>query len=191
LAAGWELERAVPLESSVRAEELRALGQRAQDVKLDSIVERYVELISKVRDLGIGLTDRRAVKVLKLVAASAVLCGRSKAQVSDFWVFRYVWDREEQIAPLAALVGGVIERHAQEPGAHPLAAVPDRVDGEEIAHQLDAVAAEIGDRSLGLAAMVRLRERLTGLADRSAWLPDETTRRHLASRTGELLRRLG
>ena len=71
--------------------------------------------MSKVRDLGVAFSDRRAVKVLKLVAASAVLCGRSAAQVSDFWVFRYVWDREEQIAPLTALVAGVIEPHARSP----------------------------------------------------------------------------
>ena len=55
-------------------------------------------------------------------------------------MFRYVWDREEQIAPLTALVAGVIEPHAGEPDAHPLAAVPNRVDGEEIARQLDAIA---------------------------------------------------
>ena len=99
----------------------------------------------KVRDLGVALSDRRVVKILKLVAASAVLCGRKAAGVSDFWVFRYVWDREEQIAPLAALVAGVIEPHAGEPDAHPLAAAPDRVDGEEIARQLDAIALEMQD----------------------------------------------
>ncbi len=99
LQTGWELERAAPLESSVSAADLRALAQRVYDVELEQIVERYAEVVSKVRDLGVALTDRRAVKVLKLVAASAVLCGRAAASVSDFWVFRYVWDREEQIAP--------------------------------------------------------------------------------------------
>ena len=191
LAAGWELEQAGPLESSVSAADLRALSQRVYQVELEGIAERYADVVSKVRDLGVALSDRRAVKVLKLVAASAVLCGRSAAQVSDFWVFRYVWDREEQIAPLAALVAGVIEPHAGEPDAHPLAAVPDRVDGEEIARQLDAIAAEIHDRSLGLAAVARLREQLADLADRAAWLADDAARRHLANRIGELLKRVG
>ena len=99
LAAGWELERVEPLESSVSAADLRALTRDVYRVELGGIVERYAEVVSKVRDLGVALTDRRAVKVLKLVAASAVLCGRSDAQVSDFWVLRYVWDREEQVAP--------------------------------------------------------------------------------------------
>ncbi len=148
-------------------------------------------VVSKVRDLGVAFSDRRAVKVLKLVAASAVLCGRSAARVSDFWVFRYVWDREEQIAPLAALVAGVIEPHAGEPDTHPLAAVPDRVDGEEIARQLDAIAADLKERSLGLAAVARFREQLGTLADRAAWLADEPARRHLVDKIGELLLRLG
>ena len=131
LAAGWELERAEPLESSVSAADLRALEQGVYRVKLGGIVERYSDMVSKVRDLGVALTDRRAVKVLKLVAASAVICGRTEAQASDFWVFRYVWDREEQVAPLAALVAGVIATHSGQPDAHPLSAAPDRVDAED------------------------------------------------------------
>ena len=191
LAAGWELERAGPLESSVSAAALRALSRQVYRTELGAIAERYAEVVGKVRDLGVALSDRRAVKVLKLVASSALLCGRSRAQVSDFWVFRYVWDREEQIAPLAALVAGVIEPHVDLADTHPLAAIPDRVDGDEIARQLDAVATEIDDRSRGLIAMARTREHLGALADRVAWLPDEPARRHLNDRISDLLRRLG
>jgi MoxR-like ATPase len=191
LDAGWELERASPLESSVSAADLRNLAQQIYHVELTGIAERYADVVSKVRDLGVALSDRRAVKVLKLVAGSALLCGRSKAQVSDFWVFRYVWDREEQVAPLKALVGGVIEPHAQESDTHPLAAVPDRVDGEEIARQIDAMSAEVRGQSLGLAALARLRERLTDLSDRVAWLSDDAARRHLNDRIGEILKRVG
>jgi MoxR-like ATPase len=191
LHAGWALEQAGPIESSVSAPELRALTRKIYDVELEPIVERYADLVSKVRDLGVALTDRRAVKVLKLVAASAVLCGRTAASVSDFWVFRYVWDREEQIAPLTALVAGVIEPHAQEPKAHPLAAVADRVDGEELAHQLDALSGQIKDRSLSLAATARLREELGSLADRAAWLTDDRARRYLLDGVAELLKILG
>jgi MoxR-like ATPase len=191
LAAGWELEEALPLESTVSAADLRALSRQVYRTELGSIAARYAEVVGKVRDLGVALSDRRAVKVLKLVASSALICGRSVARVSDFWVFRYVWDREEQIAPLAALVAGVIEPHVDEVDTHPLAAVPDRVDGNEIAQQLDAVATEIDDRSRGLLAVARTREHLAALADRVAWLPDEPARRHLNDRIGELLKKLG
>ncbi len=186
-----ELERAGPLESTVSAADLRALSKQVYQTELRPIAERYAEVIGRVRDLGVALSDRRAVKLLKLVASSALICGRSTARVSDFWVLRYVWDREEQIAPLAALVAGVIEPHLDEADVHPLAAVPDRVDGEEIARQLDLVSTEVDDRSRGLLAVARTREHLAALADRVAWLADEPVRRHLNERIGELLERMG
>ncbi len=191
LAAGWALERSVPLESSVSSADLRGLAGRVDRVELAPILERYAEVVWRVRDLGVGLTDRRAVKVLKLVAASAVLCGRSEAQPSDLWVLRYVWDREEQVAPLAALVAGVIEPHAGEALAHPLAAPAERVDAEGLARRLDALAGEVQGRTLSLSAAARAREQLADLVDRAAWLPEDPARKFLVDRANELLRRLG
>ena len=173
LAAGWELEQAGPLESSVSADDLRALRSGCTRWTFKAIAERYAGVVSKVRDLGVALSDRRVVKVLKLVAASAVLCGRKAAGVSDFWVFRYVWDREEQIAPLAALVAGVIEPHAGEPDAHPLAALPERVDGEEIARQLDAIAVEMQAPIAGPGRRGGLARAAGRPGDRAAWLSED------------------
>jgi MoxR-like ATPase len=191
LLAGWELEAAGPDTSSVTAADLRALAGRVTRVDLAGVAEAYAEAVLKVRDLGVALSDRRAVKVLKLVAASAVLCGRDRAQASDLWVLRYVWDREEQIAPLAALVAGLLEPHADEPARHPLAATPDRVDGEALARELDAAEAEAGTGNVGLAAVARLRERVADLADRAAWVADGAARAHLRARADGLLKRLG
>lgn len=191
LAAGWELEQAEPIGSTISAADLRALAKQVYRVELEPVAERYAEVVWKVRDLGVGLTDRRAVKVLKLVAASAVLCGRVEARASDFWVMRYLWDREEQVAPLAALVAGVIEPHAGEPETHPLAASPGRVDPEQLARQLEELAGEVQARRLGVAAAARAREQLTDLADRAAWLADGPARQHLVNRARELLKHLG
>jgi MoxR-like ATPase len=191
LTAGWEMERAPAPASSLSASDLAALARRVYQVDLSGVSERYAEVIFKVRDLGVALSDRRAVKMLKLVAASAVLCGRSSAQATDLWVLRYVWDREEQIGPLGSLVDGVLEPHAGEPGAHPRAAVPDRVDGEELAKQLDAADEELRAGPLKLAAAARLRERVAELADRAAWVGDDSARSHLRDRASRLLERLG
>jgi MoxR-like ATPase len=46
-------------------------------------------------------------------------------------------------------------------------------------------------RSLGLAAVSRLRERLAELSDRAAWITEEAPRTHLTARVRELLKRLG
>ena len=159
------------------------------------MTERYAEVVFKVRDLGVALSDRRAVKVLKLVAASALLCDRFRASPTDLWVLRYVWDREEQIAPLSALIAGVLEPHAGERGSHPLAATPERADGESLAREIDAAEAEIkgsgGNFKLSMASVARLRERVADLADRSAWVGDASSREHLIKRTSQLMEKLG
>ncbi|MDR3636280.1 MAG: AAA family ATPase [Isosphaeraceae bacterium] len=191
LTAGWELEGAEPAASSVSAGDLRALSREVHDVDLRPVAERYAEVIFKIRDLGVALTDRRAVKLLKLVAASAVLCGRSAARVSDLWVLRYVWDREEQIGPLGSLIAGVIESHAGEPATHPLAIAQEPVDGETLARQVETAEAESRVPALSVAAVARLRERVAELADRAAWVGDEASRAYLLDRTRRIFERLG
>jgi MoxR-like ATPase len=191
LAAGWALERSPAAESGVAADELRGLNRRVHDVDLAGVSDLYTEVVFKVRDLGVAFSDRRSIKVLKLLAASALLCGRTRAEPSDLWVLRYVWDREEQIGPLAALVNGVLEQHPGGGPAHPLAAVPEQVDGEELARQLDAIEGELNADGLGLTALARLRERVTGLADQAAWVAHDASRKHLLERTGKILQRLG
>src|SRR5579883_3226965 len=93
LAAGWEMERAAPTAPAVSAADLLGLSRQVLAVDLDPVRDLYAEAVFKVRDLGVALSDRRAVKMMKLVAASAVLCGRTAASPSDLWVLRYVWDR--------------------------------------------------------------------------------------------------
>lgn len=193
LAAGWALESEPPQASSVTTEELRALARRILSVDVGRVGELYADAVFKVRDLGITLSDRRAVKVLKLVAASALLCGRETVQPSDLWVLRYVWDREEQIGPLAALVNGLLEPHAGEPRSHPLAAPPSKIDGEALARELEELEREVGaaGASPRLAVLARLRERATALSDRAAWVTDEARRKHLLARAGALVEKLG
>ncbi|MFO0956138.1 MAG: AAA family ATPase [Isosphaeraceae bacterium] len=169
LAAGWELERDEPRSSAVTAGDLRDLSASIYRVDLTPIAERYAELVFRIRDLGVAFSDRRAVKALKLVAGSSVLCGRTVAELSDLWTLRYVWDRPEQIGPLGALIDGVLERQEAGPSAHPLASPRGRVDAEDLARQLAEIGGEMQGGGLGLAAAARLRERLTLLSDRAAW----------------------
>jgi len=150
-----------------------------------------MDTLVKIRDLGIGFTDRRAVKVQKLLAASAMLCGRTQANAADLWVLRYVWDREEQIEPLAALVNGILELHPHETNRHPLSLPPNHVDGEQIARQLNAVEEELNDGAKSLSALARLKERVTHLADQAAWVGAQKDRDFLLTRARQFLERLG
>ncbi|HEY1375596.1 MAG TPA: AAA family ATPase [Gemmataceae bacterium] len=172
------------------AADLRDLAARCRAVDLGGVAAAYADAVTKVRDLGVALTDRRAVKVLKLVAASAVLCGRAAVDASDLWVLRYVWDREEQIAPLTALVAGLLEQ-APAAAAHPLAARPERADGDALARQLDDLDKALAGGPLTLVELARLRDQVAGVSDRAAWVADAAGRDHLLARAGELLERIG
>jgi len=191
LTAGWELETAEPPVTTISADDLRDLGRLVHKVDLSRVTETYAELVFKVRDLGIALSDRRAVKILKLVAASSVICGRTAAAISDFWVVRYVWDREEQIGPLGALVADTLESAKSEQARHPMASQPRWLEGEEIAQELDSLEAELKSGPLRLSTIARIRERVASLADHAAWNSDEATREHLFERTSQILRRIG
>jgi hypothetical protein len=106
-------------------------------------------------------------------------------------VLRYVWDREEQIDALTALVGGLLAQHAKEPAPHPLAATAAPPDGEELARQLDAVEQQLADKTLNLTALARLKDRLADVADQAAWLSEPNVRKHLLERTRQCLERMG
>jgi MoxR-like ATPase len=192
LTAGWALERPQSLEATVSSDDLRSLAARIHDVNLAPVLERYTDLVFRVRDLGVALSDRRAVKVQKLIAASALLCGRTQANGADLWVLRYVWDRAEQIAPLMALVNGVLK---DQPGGHdsrhPLAAVPERVDPEVLARQLDGLERDFSGATKSLSELARFREQAAGISDRAAWVSDSAARKHLLDRAAKLLQRIG
>ena len=74
------------------------------DVDIATVRPQYVELIQRLRQAGIPVSDRRAVKLQRLVAASALLCGRLQANATDLWVLRYIWETEQQQEVLAAIV---------------------------------------------------------------------------------------
>lgn len=191
LRAGWGLETAGPLESEVSVADLAALSRELAQVDLEAVLEPYIEAVFKIRDLGIAYSDRRAVKVLKLLAASALLCGRRKCNGSDLWVLRYVWDREEQIEPLASLINGILERHAAEPARHQRAVAEQQVDGEALAKELNAIEPQLEQKNLSLTLLSRLKERIAELADQAVWLSDVQARTHLLERARKCLERLG
>ena len=193
LAAGWAIERDGAADGELvdapTADDLRAMGRAAKDVDLGGVLKPYADVVGKVRDLGVALSDRRAVKVLKLVAASAVLCGRSAANRSDLWVLRYVWDRPEQIGPLGTLVAGVVESAPAE-RTHPRAKGPEQVDPEALALELD-LAEQAAASGLKLVDAARVREQVQAVSDRAAWVTDPAGRGHLLARAGALLEKLG
>ncbi len=57
-------------------------------INISEIASVYIETIGKMRRAGIAISDRRAVKLQRPIAASALICGRSIADVTDLWIYR-------------------------------------------------------------------------------------------------------
>jgi MoxR-like ATPase len=191
LTAGWALEKTAAVESSVSAKDLAELSAQIYEFDLSGVMTAYMELVFKIRDLGIALSDRRAVKVMKLMAASALLCGRTEVACSDLWVMRYVWDREEQIEPLASLIHGVLKQQEETADRHCLASVSGRPDGEELARKCEAIEKEVAAGKLKLGQVARVKEQLAMLADQAAWLAEPAAKSHLLERVRKCLDGIG
>jgi MoxR-like ATPase len=75
----------------------------------EELLAAYKGLVFQIRSEGVSLSDRRAIKMLKLFAASALLDGRPTADPSDFFVLRHTWNNLDQAEILDGIVGPVLE----------------------------------------------------------------------------------
>jgi len=77
----------------------------------EEFLSQYKGLVFQIRSEGVSLSDRRAIKMLKLFAASAFVDGRATADASDFFVLRHTWNNFDQAEILDAIVGPLLEAH--------------------------------------------------------------------------------
>ncbi len=133
LQRGIELEakgmdpKSEPLRPVISADDLRAVQQGFGEL-LDfgeDFLATFKGLVFQIRSEGIGLSDRRIVKLLKLFAASAVFDGRAKVDDSDLFVLRHVWNTPEQEEILQEIVGPVLDQwYEQHPDQARIGATP-------------------------------------------------------------------
>ena len=194
LQAGWRLEAGeVERRVGLSVDDLHALQRQLSEVDVVAVRPKYVELVRNLRKAGIPVSDRRAVKLQRLVAASALLCGRRQANATDLWVLRYIWDADEQREVIAAIVERAVEQAEPEAqsGSHPRARGQNSPDPEELARDLERLAARWsadGHRDVDRAV---LRDQLSLLAGRCQWLPDAQQRTFLAERVEALWQQWG
>jgi MoxR-like ATPase len=84
LEAGWGLRPSTPGDAATLAALDVAIAAVA-NVDVTAVRPHLAEVIRTLRNAGIGMSDRRIVKLQKLVAAAAVLDGRSVASGADLW----------------------------------------------------------------------------------------------------------
>lgn len=108
--------RGTELRPILSARDLRTLQQSFDRFMVfpDDFLAKYKGLIFQIRSEGVSVSDRRAVKLLKLFAASAVFDGRTRVHDGDFFVLRHIWNNLDQVELLAEIVNPVVDAYYRE-----------------------------------------------------------------------------
>lgn len=170
LIAGWKLEHQKSENTlKISADEIRELQMLCKNVDLNPIRNAYIDLIHSLRNTGIKVSDRRAVKLQNLIAASAFICGRTEAILSDLWVLKYIWDTEEQIEILAGIINVVIEKDTSV-NAHPQAFYNKIPNPNDVIKEVRFLTEEWNKESLSLEEKNVIKDKLRYVQTRCDWI---------------------
>ena len=186
LTAGWQLAAGNTAKSSLHFDDLRFAQAALNEVELSALRQPFAELVRRIRHAGIPVSDRRAVKLQRVIAASALLSCRMEAHLSDLWVVRHIWDTEDQQEVLASLVDQTIAREEAGTADHPRARAADGPEAEALARDLDAILESLGNNETKEVERAYLRDRLGILEGRCQWVKDNSQREWLLQRVAEV-----
>lgn len=183
---GWKLEKQriqnsingaknfVNQPAQFTTDNLRQLSQALTTIDLSPIREDYLRLISSIRAAGIEVTDRRLVKLLRAIAAAALLRGKMTASIADLWVLRYIWSNNDQAEVLKELVQKYLDQYL---ATHPTEKVHELIKPHATLKLSDLTQEFIQIRNDSSKALANVLDidivltRLNALAQRVEWLP--------------------
>lgn len=181
LDAGWKLEKKDPADQpGIDCADIAGLQSMIGAIDLQGIRVPYLELIRQLRNAGVAVSDRRAVKLQRLIAASALLCSREAAIPSDMWVLRYIWDTEEQREVIAGIVNGIVEAdHTTPERQHPQASAKALPNADDIFREVTALNEKWGQADLPISERAVIKDRLRYLSGRCAWIGNAAQRQYV------------
>ncbi|MCA9048557.1 MAG: AAA family ATPase [Planctomycetaceae bacterium] len=195
LTAGWKLQQQEAVgwtaPRSVSVAEIRQLQKTIPRIDISPIRTEYVSLIRRMRNAGIDVSDRRAVRLQRLIAAGALLCGRQTVDCSDLWVLKYIWDTAEQVEVLAGIVNEAIDaessaRTIADTQRHPRSRAADLPDPDAIARSLDRLISDWGEAADDSLRRSWIRDQASLLAGRIDWVESVASRDFLRQRLQQL-----
>lgn len=170
LLAGRKLENTTDSEiPEILAHEIKELQALCRNVDLKPIYEVYLNTIISLRNTGITISDRRAVKMQNLIAASALICGRNEAILSDLWVLKHIWDTEEQIEILEGIINRTIEKD-ENPKSHPQALHNKTPNPEEVMKDVKILINQWENEKLSFEEQNVIKDKLRYLQTRCDWI---------------------
>lgn len=179
LIQGWKQQKN-PIQDipSITPNTIHDLQAMSKNIDLSPIRAQYVDLIHSLRNTGFSVSDRRAVKIQNLIAASALLAGRQEVITSDLWVMRNIWDTEEQIETLQAMIEGVIGKEPI-PDSHPQAFQNALPDAEVLMQEIISLTERWKQSAENWEEKNLIKDQLRFLQNRNNWLQSEEKRRYI------------
>lgn len=95
LESGWSLNQSPDLPPA-GLNDIEVLTVATRKADMSGVRQQIGQAIRTLRKAGITLTDRRAVRAQKLIAAAALMAGREKPTESDLWPLIFVLPTREQ-----------------------------------------------------------------------------------------------
>ena len=95
LEGGWDLAKK-DFSHAANIADVDTLAQMVSSVDLSAIRPQIAQSVRIMRGAGINISDRRAVKMQRLIASAAILDGRLIAEVKDLWTLIYAVPTHEQ-----------------------------------------------------------------------------------------------
>jgi MoxR-like ATPase len=161
----------------------------SRSIDLSLIRTQYIDIIRSLRNTGIKLSDRRAVKLQNLIAASAFISKKKEASISDLWVLRYIWDTEEQLEILAGLINNVIEKDNSE-SHHPQAFSNKAPNAEELMSELNGLSNKWSEESISCEEQNIIKDKLRFLQSRCDWIKNHEQKQYLQNEVDKLWKQI-
>jgi MoxR-like ATPase len=191
LLAGWKLENKTTSERpQITPDEIIELQKQSRQVDLSPIRKQYVDLIHNLRNTGIKVSDRRAVKIQNLLAASAIMCNRTEVILSDLWVMKYIWDTEEQIEILAGIIDSIIEKDPAASKAHPQALFNKNPNAEELTKEVQLLTQKWESGSLSFEDQNVVKDKLRYVQTRCNWIKNDGHKQHIQTEIESLWQKM-
>lgn len=179
LLAGRKLESSLETETpEILAHEIKELQGLCRNIDLKPIYEVYLNTIISLRNTGIAISDRRAVKLQNLIAASALICGRNEAVLSDLWVLKHIWDTEEQIEILEGIINRTIEKD-ESPQSHPQALQNKTPNPEEVMKDVKILIEKWESETLSFEDQNVIKDKLRYLQTRCDWIKNPEQKQYI------------
>ncbi|MEJ1241943.1 AAA family ATPase [Chryseolinea sp. T2] len=189
LVSGWNMERNHTERPTITPAEIIDLQQQSRKVDLAPVRKQLIDVIHNLRTTGIKVSDRRAVKIQNLIAASALISNRTTAALSDLWVLKYIWDTEEQIEILAGIIDSIIERD-EEPNAHPQARYNKVPNAEELMKEVQMLGARWESSNLSFEERNIVKDKLRYVQTRCNWVAKNEHKDHIQNEIDQLWKKM-